>query len=224
MIFSKKLQLIRKSKGLSQEALAERLNVSRQAIAKWESGHSYPEIGNLIALSEIFMVTVDSLVKDNEGCAAGITPVEIPDQEIVRQFLVRAKRDTYAGKGAETNSSRPASHDLNYIEEDLLYIDSYLGSELFAGEEAVWEKNVPIYTMNYCGRVFGQEFSGDFLKEALYLVEEEKPFRGPEIHKNGDYLYRCSVNGTMKWYQGYEEIYCHNTKVYDCYFHGGYIK
>ncbi|MBQ3799738.1 MAG: helix-turn-helix transcriptional regulator, partial [Treponema sp.] len=48
MIFSEKLALLRKNKGLTQDALAERLNVSRQAVAKWESGQSYPDISNLI--------------------------------------------------------------------------------------------------------------------------------------------------------------------------------
>ena len=64
MIFSEKLQLIRKSKGLTQEELAEKLEVSRQAVAKWESGQVYPDINNLIQISNLFNVTVDYLVKD----------------------------------------------------------------------------------------------------------------------------------------------------------------
>lgn len=44
MIFSEKLQLLRKAKGITQEKLAEELNVSRQAVAKWESGQSYPDM------------------------------------------------------------------------------------------------------------------------------------------------------------------------------------
>ena len=47
MIFSEKLQLIRKSKGMTQEELAGKLDVSRQAVAKWESGQVYPDISNL---------------------------------------------------------------------------------------------------------------------------------------------------------------------------------
>ena len=54
MIFSEKLQLIRKNKGLTQEELAERLSVSRQAVAKWESGQVYPDIMNLIQISNLF--------------------------------------------------------------------------------------------------------------------------------------------------------------------------
>lgn len=56
MIFSEKLFVLRKSKGLTQEDLAEHLNVSRQAIAKWESGQAYPDISNIIAISEYFRV------------------------------------------------------------------------------------------------------------------------------------------------------------------------
>ena len=57
MIFSEKLQLIRKNKGLTQE----KLDISRQAVAKWESGQAYPDISNLIQISNIFHVTVDDL-------------------------------------------------------------------------------------------------------------------------------------------------------------------
>lgn len=48
MISSEKLQLLRKSKGQTQENLAEKLDVSRQAVAKWETGQAYPDIGNLV--------------------------------------------------------------------------------------------------------------------------------------------------------------------------------
>ena len=64
MKFHDKLQLLRRERGLSQEGLAEMLHVSRQAISKWESGSTYPEIDKIVTLSEIFGVTVDSLIKD----------------------------------------------------------------------------------------------------------------------------------------------------------------
>lgn len=68
MIFSEKLQLIRKNKGLTQEELAEKLSVSRQAVAKWESGQGYPEITNLIQISNLFHVT--DLETQIERCLA----------------------------------------------------------------------------------------------------------------------------------------------------------
>lgn len=77
MQFHEKLQKLRKEKGLSQEALAEMLGVSRQAVSKWEGGQSYPEMETLIALSTVYGVTLDSLVKDgetNEGTSAAGPP------------------------------------------------------------------------------------------------------------------------------------------------------
>jgi hypothetical protein len=62
----------------------------------------------------------------------------------ITDFLIRAKRATYAAHGAETAPSRPNSHDLRYAEENLTYIDSYLGESCFAGEEAVWRDDLPL--------------------------------------------------------------------------------
>ncbi|MGN0616736.1 DUF5680 domain-containing protein [Ruminococcus flavefaciens] len=140
------------------------------------------------------------------------------------QFLMRAKRATYAGKGAETASSRPSSHDLEYREGDLMYLDTFLGGERFAGEEALWIGDVPYWSMNYVGRVTGTSFSGDFLKEALLRVPFEKPFRGPQEFSDGDYTYKCEVSGDFEWFQGYETIEYRGAVIYDCYFHGSTIK
>lgn len=62
--FSEKLLGLRRREGLSQEQLAERLGVTRQSVSKWESGTAAPELGKLIAMSELFSVSVDYLVKD----------------------------------------------------------------------------------------------------------------------------------------------------------------
>ena len=69
MNFAEKLQILRKEKGMSQENLAETIGVSRQAVSKWESGQSYPEMDKLIALSELFNVSMDNLVKDGNQVA-----------------------------------------------------------------------------------------------------------------------------------------------------------
>lgn len=64
MKLSEKLHSLRKKSGLSQEELAEKLDVSRQAISKWESGVSVPESEKLIVISSYFNVSVDYLLKD----------------------------------------------------------------------------------------------------------------------------------------------------------------
>ena len=64
MIFADKLIALRKQHGLSQEQLAEKLNVSRQSVSKWEGAQSIPDINKIIQLSQIFGVSTDYLLKD----------------------------------------------------------------------------------------------------------------------------------------------------------------
>lgn len=64
MEFNNKLYELRKQKGLSQEELASRLNVSRQTISKWEVGESTPDMEKLAAISELFDISLDELVLD----------------------------------------------------------------------------------------------------------------------------------------------------------------
>ena len=62
MNLSEKIQLCRKRAGLSQEALAEKLNVSRQAVSKWETGAAEPSTTNLLALAKLYGVSADELL------------------------------------------------------------------------------------------------------------------------------------------------------------------
>lgn len=66
MTLGTKLQTLRKQAGLSQEALAEKLSVTRQTISKWELGQSEPDLKMVLRLSEIFQVSVESLIKESE--------------------------------------------------------------------------------------------------------------------------------------------------------------
>lgn len=65
MNFAEKLLNLRTQYGYSQEGLAEKLNVSRQAISKWELGTTLPETDKVIAISDFFEVSTDYLLKDN---------------------------------------------------------------------------------------------------------------------------------------------------------------
>ncbi|PHF49039.1 transcriptional regulator [Bacillus pseudomycoides] len=60
------LKKFRESKNFSQEDVARKVGVTRQAVYKWESNKSYPDIDNLILLSELFEVTIDELIKGSE--------------------------------------------------------------------------------------------------------------------------------------------------------------
>ena len=67
MNFSEKLKTLRKQKNLSQEELAEKIHVSRQAITKWESGMGLPDIGNIIAISLLFNESLDPLLNEEKS-------------------------------------------------------------------------------------------------------------------------------------------------------------
>ena len=56
------LKIYREKSGLSQSQLAAKLNISQQAVSKWENGKTFPDIQNLILLSNIFQITLDELV------------------------------------------------------------------------------------------------------------------------------------------------------------------
>lgn len=64
MGFGEKLFKLRKEKGLSQEALAEKLNTTRQAVSKWENGQGFPETEKLIMIGNVFEVSLDYLLKE----------------------------------------------------------------------------------------------------------------------------------------------------------------
>lgn len=69
-MLSEKIYTLRRKNGLSQEQLAEKIGVSRQAVSKWEGGLSTPELDKLRALSECFQITIDELT---ENQTAGVS-------------------------------------------------------------------------------------------------------------------------------------------------------
>lgn len=88
MNLGEKLQDLRNRERLSQEELAEKIGISRQAISKWESGQSTPDLKKLIMLSELYDVTIDSLVKDENEVE------DIKNNEIsYRENIVEEKQE-----------------------------------------------------------------------------------------------------------------------------------
>ena len=79
-MLSEKLYKLRKNSGLSQEKLAEQLDVSRQAISKWESGTAIPESEKLIAISNYFGVSVDYLLKEEDVDLTKVADVRVEEK------------------------------------------------------------------------------------------------------------------------------------------------
>ena len=70
MTFGEKLYQLRKKQGLSQEALAEKLNTTRQAVSKWENNNGYPETEKIILLAKLFQVSLDDLLMEEREIGA----------------------------------------------------------------------------------------------------------------------------------------------------------
>jgi transcriptional regulator with XRE-family HTH domain len=119
------IYLLRTRKGLSQGDLAEALNVSRQSISKWETGSATPDLDKLLALSDLFGVSLDELVRGE--IAAGASPSEgqgeanLPVAPVIPQ--------------EQTDASAPKNHtndDTSTFRIVLICILVFLGLSLFA--------------------------------------------------------------------------------------------
>ncbi len=164
-----------------------------------------------------------SILKD--GWKSKLASAELTtDLDELILFRLEANINTYAAFKNEVEPTRPSSHDFRYEKGDYIYHDTYVGGEQFAGEESICKNGKALYAMNYFGRVLADRFSGDFLKEALRHADKKMPYRGPEIYQSGEFTYKCNVTGDFNWFQGFEEIYLNETKVYECVFHGGTLR
>ena len=82
MTIADRIQSLRKAKGMSQEELADKVGVSRQAVSKWESEQATPDLDKVVIMSDIFEVTTDYLLK-------GIEPVKFDDHKtMLKWFLI----------------------------------------------------------------------------------------------------------------------------------------
>ena len=91
MTFEEKLIQLRKARGLSQEALAEQLGVSRQAVSRWELGETTPDLANLKQLSELYGVSADYLIHDEYASDSDLPKVKETAQKFMEKENKRCK-------------------------------------------------------------------------------------------------------------------------------------
>lgn len=88
MAFSNKLYELRKQKGLSQDELGSKLNVSRQTVSKWELGETTPELEKLIGISDFFGISIDKLVMDTaESVAAEVENNNVQSENALKKYM-----------------------------------------------------------------------------------------------------------------------------------------
>lgn len=94
MTFGEKLVRLRKERGLSQEALAEQLGTTRQAISKWENHQGFPETEKLLLLSSLFSVSIDSMLKGDFEQAVPAEDGTYVSRECAERFLAFRRKTT----------------------------------------------------------------------------------------------------------------------------------
>lgn len=128
MNFSEKLKEIRKKEGISQEQLAERIGVSRQAITKWETGKGLPDVENMVIIAEIFKTTIDELLVDS---TAAIT---LPETTVYTSETIY---DIDGEKHFDVNIGSAAAITLSSGDDEKLHVK--LSSETLENLESMFK-------------------------------------------------------------------------------------
>lgn len=125
MTFAEKLKSIRKQAGMSQEQLAEKLSVSRQAVTKWETDAGIPDIENIMAISALFDISIDELLsnereakKPTDYLYESITEYDIDEQKRYDMKFGGAKQFLLSGYYGEKIRIRLVSNTLSTLQND----------------------------------------------------------------------------------------------------------
>ena len=145
MTFGEKLKAIRKEKGYSQEEMAGLLDVSRQAVSKWESDRGIPEIDKLLQISNMFGVTLDYLLKSESPDENNQSGGYYVSRETIDGFL---------------------SYKRHRAQNIAIGVGLIIGSDIFGSSSDYRQLLLPLYWGNYGNRHshIGMDF---FSAEAL---------------------------------------------------------
>jgi len=150
-------------------------------------------------------------------------------QDELHRFIVQAKENCYAGSGQKLLPYRQCSHDLQFINGDLAYHDSYFGESDFIGQEIVYHQGRVIWAMNYFGQILepdriNAECAGQIIKKSLTAMYSEHRFLGGFQLQCGEYLYVDTSQGSLSKFSGIEWIESGGLRVYELLYHGGLIR
>ena len=113
MTFNEKLIRLRRIKGLTQDEFASAVSVSRQAVYKWESGQSYPEVPKLLLIKELFGISIDDLLDESFE----VEMPEIKKKRASKRVRQRAIEQVEAEATAESNEEQTAEAGIAVAEE-----------------------------------------------------------------------------------------------------------
>ena len=131
MTFSEKLIRLRKREGLSQEALAEILGVSRQAVSRWENGESVPNPETLKQLSALFDTSINHLLGDPHKLICQCCGMPLDSDEVISRDLDGSFNEDYC-KWCYTDSK----FTYDSMEQLLEFLVTHMSNEQFPPEQA----------------------------------------------------------------------------------------
>ncbi|MCK9292797.1 MAG: DUF5680 domain-containing protein [archaeon] len=143
-------------------------------------------------------------------------------------FLVIAKKNTYASSRLTDFLNKDGSKELVYEQDNYKYVDRYYGYNPFIGQEIVFENNNCIWGLNYFGEVLQSEIFEkevySFLKSALLKIENRSPLRGPNYYKENNLEYFSQSLGDVNRFSGKEYVDYKGKTIYRGLFSGGIIR
>ena len=158
MTFKEKLVRLRKIKGLTQDEFASAVGVSRQAVYKWESGQSYPEVAKLLEIKLLFNISIDDLLDENyivelpekkkKKRAPKAEKVEVEAESVKEEAPVAEEPVSATEEKAEGEVSEPASAEEAVAPAE----EASAAPEAVAEEEPTEKKKVGFF-----GRIFGRK-------------------------------------------------------------------
>ena len=166
MSFSENLKQIRSEHHLSQEELAELLDVSRQAVSKWEQGQGYPEVEELLLLSKKLNISLDALMSNEIGCEHGSKDTNVTGSIVITSPHENVIANCY--KVATSGKMRGGKNSPQYIlfgvdrggssfwGEPTTFLGWYASEEQISKEIAeihrAISQGIPTYTLQYSAK------------------------------------------------------------------------
>jgi hypothetical protein len=151
------------------------------------------------------------------------------DLNTLHAFIIRAKAATYVGSGQRLLPYRLGSYDLQFVDGDWAYHDSYLGESDFIGEEIVYYQRQIVWGMNYFGVILQPDRitsaqAGHVIKVSLTRLYQEGRFLGGFECTVEDLRYVDTSEGDVQLFHGKEWIEREGQIVYELRYHGGLVK
>lgn len=154
MTFNEKIVKLRKLKGITQDELASAVGVSRQAVCKWESGQSYPEVSNLLELKLLFNISIDDLLDENYEV---ILPEKKKRKRISAKVKEKVERELVEAEKEAPIEEPEVQEEIPGAKAEEAVIETVTAEDIPAVEEKAGKEEESKRKLGLFGRIFGRK-------------------------------------------------------------------